>query len=162
MHKIVILLGSNRGDSKNLILKAKYLLESKLGTFLKASSLYESEAWGFKSDNAFLNQVLVFKTQLKIQEILKIALDIENELGRIRSHNGYASRTMDIDLLFYDNLTIEEVDLQIPHPRLHLRRFTLEPLGEIMPDFVHPKLHKTIRELLVSCKDDLNTTKLEY
>lgn len=161
MHKIVILLGSNQGKSKNLILKAKDMLISKLGKCLKESSLYESEAWGFKSESNFLNQVVLFETQLLVLEILQIALDIEKELGRIRNSAGYASRTMDIDLLFYDDLIISETDLQIPHPRLHLRRFTLEPLAEIMPDFIHPELKKNMLELLNLCTDNLSLTKLE-
>lgn len=161
MHTIVILLGSNQGESKALILKAKQLLEARTGHCLKASSLYESEAWGFKSETAFLNQVLMIETILTPQEILQIGLDIEKKLGRIRISETYASRTMDIDLLFYDDQIVEEADLTIPHPRLHLRRFTLAPLEEIMPDFVHPKLKKTIHELYVSCTDNLSIIKLE-
>ena len=161
MHKIVILLGSNQGDRKSLILKATKLLQIQIGIYSTASSLYESEAWGFRSESAFLNQVLVLETNLSPQEVLQIALTIEKELGRISNADGYASRTMDIDLLFYDDQIIEEKDLQIPHPRLHLRRFTLEPLAEIMPDFVHPILNKTMHELALSCQDNLNLTKLE-
>ncbi len=161
MHRIVILLGGNEGDRKALILRAKQLLEERLGNCTKSSSIYESEAWGFKSESAFLNQVLLFETKKNLKEILLITQDIENELGRVRKTNAYASRTMDIDLLFYDYLIIQEVDLQIPHPRLHLRRFTLEPLAEILPDFVHPKLKKTIRDILFSCKDDLRIIKIK-
>lgn len=161
MHKIVLLLGSNQGRSKDLIFEAKQLLENKLGTCLKASSIYESEPWGFKSKNNFLNQVMEFTTLQTPQEIVQIAFDIENQLGRKRSSIGYASRTMDIDLLFYDNLILKEPNLQIPHPRLHLRRFTLEPLAEIMPDFVHPEFQKTIYELLIACTDNVSLTKIE-
>jgi len=161
MRTIVIILGSNQGDSKALILKAKQMLEIKLGRCVNASSLYESEAWGFKSETAFLNQVLIYRTIIKPQSILQIALEIEKELGRIRITKGYASRTMDIDLLFYDQEIIQEANLQIPHPRLHLRRFSLEPLAEIMPDFIHPELNKTISDLLKSCKDNSKIIKLK-
>jgi 2-amino-4-hydroxy-6-hydroxymethyldihydropteridine diphosphokinase len=160
MHKITILLGSNQGNRKELILKAIQLLESKLGSFQSASSVYESEAWGFEAETAFLNQVLQFESQLKAQEILHIGLEIEKELGRIRKEEGYSSRTMDIDLLFYDDEIIEEENLQVPHPRLHLRRFTLEPLVEIIPDFIHPKLKKTMRELLEVCPDNIIPKKV--
>lgn len=161
MHKITILLGSNQGNRKDLILRAMQLLETKLGKCQKVSYIYESEAWGFEAETAFLNQVLVFESSLNPQEILQIGLDIEKKLGRIRNTEGYKSRTMDIDLLFYDNNVIEEADLQIPHPRLHLRRFTLEPLVEIIPDFIHPKLKKTMRKLLEVCPDNLIPNKLE-
>lgn len=160
MHTIVILLGSNLGSSKALILKAKQLLENRVGKCLKVSSLYESEAWGFKSETHFINQVLILETSLKPQEILQIGMEIEKELGRIRNTESYASRSMDIDLLFYDDQIIEEADLQIPHPRLHLRRFTLAPLAEIMPEFIHPGLKKTMHELLSLCKDNLSIIKL--
>lgn len=161
MHKITILLGSNQGNRKELIMKAIQLLEIKLGKCHKVSSIYESEAWGFEADTAFLNQVLMFDSTLKPEEILQIGLDAEKELGRTRNEGGYASRTMDIDLLFYDNQIIEEENLQIPHPRLHLRRFTLEPLVEIMSDFIHPKLKKDMRELLKVCTDNVIPNKLE-
>lgn len=162
MHSIIILLGSNQGNSKDLIIKAELLLQAQLGKCIKASSVYESEAWGFESETNFLNRVLVIETKLKPYEILGISLDIENELGRKRNTKEYSSRTMDIDLLFYDDQIIEENDLEIPHPRLHLRRFTLAPLAEILPDFIHPKIKKTIRELLDSCTDNSNINKLDY
>lgn len=161
MHKIVILLGSNQGESKALILKAKQLLEIKIGHCLKLSSIYETEAWGFKSETPFLNQVLIYNTKLNAETILKIALEIEKELGRTRNGSAYASRTMDIDLLFYDDKIIQTENLQIPHPRLHLRRFSLEPLDEVMPNFVHPELNKTISELLNSCDDHSKIIKLK-
>lgn len=161
MHKITILLGSNQGNRKELIMKAIQLLEIKLGKCHKVSSIYESEAWGFEAEITFLNQVLVFESALKPEEILQIGLDAEKELDRTRNEGGYASRTMDIDLLFYDNQIIEEENLQIPHPRLHLRRFTLEPLVEIMSDFIHPKLKKDMRELLKVCTDNVIPNKLE-
>lgn len=161
MHSLVILLGSNQGNSKALIISAKQLLQAKLGKCTKASSIYKSEAWGFQSETAFLNQVLVFETLENPHKVLEIALEIEKELGRIRKTDAYTSRTMDIDLLFYDDLIVEEANLQLPHPRLHLRRFTLAPLTEVLPDHIHPKLKKTLRELFESCKDTLNVIKLE-
>ncbi|MBN1651954.1 MAG: 2-amino-4-hydroxy-6-hydroxymethyldihydropteridine diphosphokinase [Bacteroidales bacterium] len=161
MHKTVLLLGSNLGNSKALILKAKNLLEVDLGTCILSSSIYISEAWGFETNNSFLNQVLVFETDLKPKEILYLALDIETKLGRERSSEGYSSRTMDIDLLFYDQEIMKDEELEIPHPKLHLRRFTLEPLSEIMPEFIHPVFQKTMHKLLVNCTDNLSVTKLK-
>lgn len=161
MHKITLLLGSNQNNRKALILKAIELLETKIGSCQKVSSIYESDAWGFEADTPFLNQVALFESDLKAQEILQIALETEKELGRIRNKEGYASRTMDIDLLFYDDEIIEEENLQIPHPRIHLRRFTLEPLVELMPDFIHPKLKKTMHELLQVCSDTILPKKIK-
>ncbi len=161
MHKAVLLIGGNLGDRKTLISRAKQMLESQVGACIQYSSIYESEAWGFQSESSFYNQVLVLETLLSASAILKIALKIESELGRKRESTSYASRTMDIDILFYDEQIIDQEDLEIPHPRLHLRRFTLLPLVEILADFVHPKIKKTLGELLDSCDDDLNTKKLE-
>jgi len=161
MHTITILLGSNQGDRKFYLLKAKQLLEARVGKCTLESSLYESKAWGFKAETDFINQVVLLETKLKPRQILQIGLDIEKELGRIRNTEAYVSRTMDIDLLFYDDQIIDTADLQIPHPRLHLRRFTLEPLAELIPDYVHPLLKKTMHDLLNSCKDNLSTIKLE-
>ena len=112
MHKIVILLGSNQGDRKSLISRAIHLIESQLGKCLMASSIYETEAWGFKSDYSFLNQVVNFKTQRSPLEILQITQGIEKQLGRIRNSDIYESRTMDIDLLFYDSQIIKENNLE--------------------------------------------------
>lgn len=162
MEKTVILLGSNLGDRKALILKAKDLLEAKVGKCIQYSSVYESQAWGFKSENTFLNQVLIFETTLNPEEILNFALHIESELGRIRLDESYNSRTIDVDILFYGDKIIETPTLQIPHPKLHIRRFTLIPLDEIMPDFIHPILNKTIRQILLNCTDTLYANKLDF
>ena len=161
MDKLVILLGSNIGNKKVLLLRAKQLLEAQLGKCLQISSLYESEAWGFKSENTFLNQVLSFETKLNPKKVLQIGLEIEKELGRIKKNGSYISRTIDVDILFYGDKIIDEIDLEIPHPRLHLRRFTLVPLAELMPNFVHPKLKKTINELLLSCQDKISSIKMK-
>lgn len=162
MHTIVLLLGSNQGDRKALLQQAEKALENQVGSCTKKSSVYETAAWGFESPDLFLNQVLVFETPLEAQAILKQTQEIEKQLGRkARKENGYVSRSMDIDLLFYDNLIIQETDLQIPHPQLHKRRFTLEPLAEIIPEYTHPLLKQTISALLTACPDQLNVKKLD-
>ncbi|HAG15077.1 MAG TPA: 2-amino-4-hydroxy-6-hydroxymethyldihydropteridine diphosphokinase [Bacteroidales bacterium] len=160
MHKIVLLTGSNQGERLGLIRQAKQLLENELGLCVKASSIYESAPWGFESETKFLNQVLLFFSDFGHQEILRIGLKIETDLGRKREQMGYRSRAMDIDILFYDDKIVNEPDLQIPHPQLHKRRFTLEPLCEIMPDFIHPILKKNLHELLSECSDNLSVVKL--
>jgi 2-amino-4-hydroxy-6-hydroxymethyldihydropteridine diphosphokinase len=161
MHKAVLLIGGNLGDRKALIFRAKQMLETHIGACIQHSSIYESEAWGFQAESNFYNQILILETELSAADILEIALKIESDLGRKRESNSYASRSMDIDILFYDEQIIHQENLIIPHPRLHLRRFTLLPLVEILADFVHPEIKKTLGELLDSCDDDLKTKKLE-
>lgn len=161
MNEVVLLLGSNLGDSRLCFQQACTLLENKLGAMLRKSALYQSPAWGFEHDNDFLNQVVVFRTSLLSAQILKECLQLEIVLGRDRNGQvGYAGRTIDIDLLFVNDDVVKTVDLELPHPRLHLRRFTLLPLVELMPDFIHPTLNKPIQSLLAACKDNSEVRKL--
>ena len=136
----------------NILTVREHIIES-IGRILQESSVYESEPWGFKAEQAFLNQVLLVETDLLPLELLEKCQQIENTMERVRASDQYISRTMDIDILFYNSEIIELPQLVIPHNRLHERKFTLEPLNEIAPDFVHPKLNKKIGELLQSCKD---------
>lgn len=155
MAQAVILLGGNMGDRYSYLSKAKDFIAKRIGTIRKSSSVYETEAWGFKAEKAFLNQVLVVETDLSPHEVLDKTQKVEQLLGRVRNLNqmGYASRVIDIDILFYDSEIIETPDLQIPHVYLHERRFVLEPLCEIIPYWVHPILGETIKDLIARCKD---------
>lgn len=161
MSEIVILLGSNLGARNTLLQQAGQMLETELGRAKSLSMVYESEAWGFDSTDPFLNQVRLYTTSKTASEVLKICQNIENKLGRTRKTNQYESRTIDLDLLFRGSEIIRTVDLQIPHPRLHLRRFTLVPLAELLPDFIHPIFKKNMLELLEECTDNLTVTKFE-
>jgi 2-amino-4-hydroxy-6-hydroxymethyldihydropteridine diphosphokinase len=155
--EVVILLGSNITPRKQFLQEAEKLLINDLGKLYKASSVYESEPWGFDSNQAFLNKILVFETDAGPKQILDICQKTENVLGRKRKRgNGYASRTIDVDILYVDDLVMKTTELTIPHPRLSERKFTLLPLVEIMPDFIHPVLKQTHQELLEQCKDPLN------
>ena len=104
----------------------------------------------------FLNQALVVVTALTAHEVLKEALAIEAELGRVRKSGRkvYSSRPMDIDLIFYNDEVIETADLIIPHPRMHLREFVLAPLEEVMPNYRHPLLGKSVKELLTQIEEE--------
>lgn len=153
MNKLVLLLGGNMGDREAVFNSAIDELSSSLGDVVLTSSLFESEAWGFESDNMFLNQVVVVDTARTADDCLKITQGIEKLLGRVRHKQRYSSRLIDIDLLFYNDDIVNTPDLIIPHPRIQERNFVLEPLNEVMPDFVHPLLNKKISTLLVECTD---------
>ena len=131
------------------------MMGERCGKIVAKSRLYESEPWGFKSEHWFLNQVVKIETALSPDDLMKELLEIEKELGRDRSvpHEGYVSRPMDLDILYYGNEIIDTQMVTVPHPRLHERRFTLLPLCDIAPDFVHPTMKKTNLQLLDGCQD---------
>lgn len=154
MAKAVLITGSNLGDTKAYMTAAQQAIEHHVGRIVAASGLRESEPWGFEAPQRFLNQVLVVETALSPEELLTATAAIESHLGR--THKGefspdgqrcYHSRTMDIDILFYDNTVYRSPRLTIPHPLLQDRAFVLGPLCEVMPEYVHPVLHQTIRDL---------------
>ena len=155
MSQTVLLLGCNIGDRVKYLNLAIEALVNDIGIISKKSSVYESEPWGFDAENSFLNQVVIIESELLPNEVLRKTQKIEKNLGRVKTKEGYESRTMDIDILFYESLVIETETLIIPHPEIHIRKFTLEPLCEILPDKLHPLLNKTIKELLVECSDNL-------
>lgn len=157
---IIILLGSNIGDRLSILEEASLQISSRIGNPLISSSIFETEPWGFKHENYFLNQVIGLKTNLSPHMLLTELLRIEKEMGRERSKEGYQARTIDLDILFYNDLIISEHNLEIPHPRLHERRFTLLPLNEILPDYIHPVLKKSVSSLLNDCNDTLMVKRL--
>jgi len=153
MARVFLLLGGNRGDRLELLKSAKTQIAQRIGKIEKESSVYETEPWGFEDASLFLNQLLEIQTDMEAERLLEIALSIEASLGRHRSEQGYTGRTMDIDILFYNSLVLSSKKLSIPHPRVHLRRFALEPLNEIAKDLRHPILDKSMSELLTECQD---------
>lgn len=154
MNTAYLLLGSNIGNRENYLLQAAELIEKKIGKITSASSLYNTSAWGNENQNDFLNQAVRIKTNFSAEEVLKIILSIEKELGRERN-TKWAARIIDIDILFFNQEIISSKDLTIPHPYLHERRFALIPINEIDPNFIHPILNKTVRILLEKCPDKL-------
>ena len=135
-----ILLGSNLGKRESLLKQAITMIGEICGEVMASSKIYETEPWGFVSENNFLNQVVMIKTELEAHDLLKELLSIEATLGRQRDENvkSYTSRPMDLDILYYGDMIINDTDLIVPHPRLHMRRFTLLPLCDIASDFEHP------------------------
>ena len=154
MNEAYLCLGGNLGNCIETFAKSTLLLvENEVKIILK-SAIYASEAWGMDNAPDFYNQVLKIETLLEAGELLNLILSIEKQLGRERNPaKGYEPRTIDIDILFFNGQVIEDKCLQIPHPRMHLRRFVLEPLHEIMPDFIHPGFKKSISDLLSECID---------
>lgn len=147
------------GDRQRFLNEAARLLQERVGSVLKPSSIYETEPWGLKSKDLFLNQVLLVETSLNPYELLKVIKAIETKLGRIRKTQRYSPRCIDIDILFYNDEVYFSDDLVIPHPRIPNRMFTLVPLNEIAPDYEHPTLKKTIQELVNLCTDKLMVKK---
>ena len=162
MNTLCVLLGGNLGNVYSSFSKARLLLEKNIGRISETSSIYKSEAWGFDSDSIFLNQVVIIDTSLTVVPILKETQSIEKIIGRKDKSKGqdYTDRLIDIDILFYNNEIIESKTLTVPHPRLHLRNFTLNPLKEIIPDFTHPKLNKSVNWLYNNCKDEATCIKV--
>ena len=153
MKKVFLGLGSNLEDRAANLNDAKIRIEESIGSVVSASSVYETEPWGFESDEAFLNVVLCVETDLTPSGLLGRILMIESQLGRIRCGQKYSSRSIDIDILLYNNEIVNEAALKIPHPGMHERRFVLVPLSEIASGFIHPVLKKSVGSLLKSCSD---------
>ena len=160
MNKVVLLLGSNLGDGQLLFQQVISLIDERLGKLELQSALYQSPPWGFEHENDFINQVLIMNTEKDAEEVLQSCLQIEVDLGRKRTAQGYGARTIDIDVLFVNDEVMQTESLVLPHPRLHLRKFTLLPLVELIPDFVHPTLQKSMQELLVACEDNSEVRKI--
>lgn len=159
MAKVYISLGTNLGNKEQNLRNAIGEITQTCGKVEQTSPIYSSAPWGFESFNNFLNQVVLIETKFSPQQLIKCLLEIEKSMGRNRSTVDYQDRIIDLDILFYDDLIIEEDSLIIPHPSLHNRNFIMQPFLEMCPSFVHPKLKKTISEILNSSTDTIKAYK---
>ena len=157
MNFAYLLLGSNLDDRSAKLQRAKEAISARIGNITRESSVYESEPWGFQSEHWFLNQVIRIETNYRPIQVLEKILRIEHKLGRYRSGDqGYKSRSIDIDILFYNDEIISEDKLTIPHPKIPERMFTLLPLSELDRSMIHPGSRKSISDLMRECPDTLN------
>ncbi len=158
--QVVLGIGSNLGDRELYLQSAINELSINHCFTVQTSSIYESEPWGFEADSRFYNAVILIETVLNPEELFACLKLIETKLGRIqKSEKRYSSREIDIDILFYDQEVINTLNLQIPHAKLTERRFVLEPMNEILPQFQHPILNQSVNELLRDCSDQ-STVKI--
>lgn len=152
MHRAALLLGTNLGKREEILETAKKRIETSAGKIIKVSAIYSTAPWGIEDQPDFLNQVLLIETELKPELLLQTLQPIEHEAGRIRKEK-WGPRLLDIDILYFDNEIIDLPHLKIPHPFMAERRFTLVPLAEISPEWIHPVLQKNVMQLLDECPD---------
>lgn len=163
MNSVILSIGSNLGDRHSILQKALNEIAAQLGKINTISSIYESAALGFESDDCFLNLCIEVETLYTPLETLTILQSIEKENGRIRSvESGYTSRPLDIDIIFYNNLILDLPTLQIPHPLYTERLFVLIPLNEISKDYLDPRTFLTLEQVLYNCPDQSILTKYQF
>jgi 2-amino-4-hydroxy-6-hydroxymethyldihydropteridine diphosphokinase len=159
-NQVYLLIGGNLGDPFAYLQQAVSLIGTSCGEIGRLSHLYETAAWGNTNQGAFLNQSLELFTNAGAGELMKQLLEIEQQMGRIRTER-YGPRTIDIDILLFNDDVISTPLVTVPHPELPNRRFALQPLADIAPDAVHSVLKKTISTLLHQCPDMLPVIRVE-
>lgn len=158
-HTVFLCLGGNIGDRELYIQESISDIKANIGEISKRSNLYETEAWGVENQQAYLNSCLEIQTHLSEDDLLSQLLLIEQKHGRMRQQNfQYQARTIDLDILFYDDNIINKSNLIIPHPRIQDRLFVLKPMHDIAPHFIHPTLNLSISQLIENCTDNLSVT----
>ncbi|HUH26499.1 MAG TPA: 2-amino-4-hydroxy-6-hydroxymethyldihydropteridine diphosphokinase [Flavobacterium sp.] len=161
-HKVVLALGSNLGNRKEFLSQAIHHIHNHLGFVAQASAVYETPSWGFDSF-PFYNMCILIHTHLEPEVLLKKLKDLEKQLGRTqKTTDTYKARTVDIDIIYFNNLCFDSEELIIPHPQIQFRKFVLVPLNDLHFDWKHPVLHKDTAELLQDRTDTLTINKVDY
>ena len=156
---VYLLLGANLGNPAETFAAARSSISAQYGGLLGWSSVYQTAPWGVTDQPVFLNQVVVVQTHLHPLDVLRFTQSLEKTLGR-QPGQRWGPRQIDIDILYYGQMVATMPDLTVPHPRLHERRFTLVPLVEVAPEFIHPKLKLTNEQLLARCEDHTEAPQL--
>ena len=152
-YKVLISLGSNKGAREKNVEKAIALIQKDLGQILAVSPLYETSSWGY-DDDPYLNNAICLVTELSPLEMMDALLKIELDLGRKRTDTqNYQARTIDLDIVLIEGVVVDHPKLQVPHPRMNLRKFVLQPLSDIAPDWIHETEQISISDLLLKCED---------
>ena len=158
MNKVYLLIGGNMGDRMANLQMARHYLDQEAGKLMQLSAVYETEAWGFNDQPAFLNQAILLHTQLSATILMETLLNIEIKMGRKRTV-PLGPRTIDLDIIYFNEEVIDNNMLTIPHPRLADRKFVLLPISEIAPNYIHPLFQKNNATLLKECGDSLAVYK---
>lgn len=160
MNAAFLCLGGNMGDRLGNLNEVKRQILALDCVIEAQSSVYQTKAWGVDEAPDYYNQIIKISTYLPADQLMQRLLAIEKNMGRVRTDNRNASRTMDIDILFFNNEIINTDLLEVPHPRLNLRNFVLVPLNEIASNYIHPFLNKSISDLLIECSDTSEVKKI--
>jgi 2-amino-4-hydroxy-6-hydroxymethyldihydropteridine diphosphokinase len=159
MNNAYLLIGGNEGDRIKYLQQARGHASNDFGEIVQQSAIYQTAAWGKTDQPEFLNQALLINTSLDAPALMQEILHAEKKMGRLRNER-YSQRIIDIDILFFNEQVINQLQLVIPHPEIQNRKFVLVPMSEIAPEFIHPVLHKSINTLLKECIDQLDVKKL--
>ena len=163
MRQVVLGLGGNVGNVVETLKASLVLIDTQIGKIDLKSNLYKTQAWGEEDQPDFLNMVISCNTSLMPEQVLENCLIIEKQLGRNRiGVKKWRERLIDVDVLFYDDVIINTIDLILPHPYLHQRNFVLYPLTEILPNLIHPKFNKTMLQLKLEVKDNQLVSLLKH
>jgi 2-amino-4-hydroxy-6-hydroxymethyldihydropteridine diphosphokinase len=160
MMNAILAIGTNIGPREENLKEAVIKIKKYIGSVIELSSVYETEPWGFNTEDQFLNMVVMVNTGLSPAVLLEKVQLVETLMGRVKSEIQYTSRVIDIDILFFGDQVVNEWNLIIPHPHIQKRRFVLVPLCEIAPELIHPVLNKTVATLLESCTDSGKVIKV--